>query len=698
MKDKGLTVIPQEALRSSKLRSLDMSFNPISNLDSLDKLSDLREIRMTGTRVTTLDALDKNSKLERIYFQGTALREISPVFLALKNLKVLDLENNRIGEMKNLQMCTGLLHLNLSQCRISKVQGLTSLLALEYLNLSGNNIETIDNALKKCRNLLEVDLSDNRIVDLEGLSGLRKLSVLRLERNALTSLKSIPRLVDLEELYVSENSISDIGLIAANLLRVQIVDLRKNAIGSIEDLRSLSDVSTLEELVLSGNKCVEDRSYFEKMAELIPSLQYIDYVSISDPAPLSARGRPKTPSAYRPTTPRVGSGNVIVGKDAIPLIRPSSARDGGAKPVLPIADADDLAAAFKARLASIKKAVSTVPLVKRVDKDATKPIVNHDMDVVEGNSSPLSQYEREPFHRRRISAGDAGKNSSELKVDGTSESKFTETSLLIHATEVGTEESKVPNRICKKDEKRRSSNDTPSELEGGIASRNSERQDSVPLRKASVFSSKCSLIRSPILSKKKERTSTSPSQGGKSMSLNKTTSASESKHGSLFSLGSSIFEPNAARPVSRGRPILLGALANTLSASHTSDEVVPLPAVAVSSTCSPGQPPSPDDERRFRANVIDVQLGSASPSPVVSPSQYNTGPATDTPSSTEGNSPSNRAERLSVEYPDEDATYDGILYNRPMSAPKASIRKAPSKMEKSGYSRFKIPLRSGGVA
>ncbi|XP_064649335.1 centriolin-like [Lineus longissimus] len=110
----------------------------------------------------------------------------------LRRLQVLCLSCNVIEKIEKLDKLTKLKELNLSFNNISTVTGLETLTSLQILNLTGNNIERIPGWIgKKLKSLRVFRIAKNRIESLSEVTKLRPL-------------------VDLVQLTISENPISQL--------------------------------------------------------------------------------------------------------------------------------------------------------------------------------------------------------------------------------------------------------------------------------------------------------------------------------------------------------------------------------------------------------------------------------------------------------------------------------------------------------
>ncbi|XP_066057163.1 centriolin isoform X2 [Chamaea fasciata] len=108
------------------------------------------------------------------------------------NLEVLNLSNNQIEKIEKLDKLLKLRELNLSHNRISKIEGIEHLQNLQKLNLAGNKIEHIPLWVgKKLRSLRSLNLKQNKVSslhDIAKLKPLQDLTSLFLAENPVASL------------------------------------------------------------------------------------------------------------------------------------------------------------------------------------------------------------------------------------------------------------------------------------------------------------------------------------------------------------------------------------------------------------------------------------------------------------------------------------------------------------------------------
>ncbi|XP_062447215.1 centriolin isoform X2 [Rhea pennata] len=113
--------------------------------------------------------------------------------------------------IENLEKCSKLETLNISNNQIEKMEKLDKLLKLRELNLSYNKISKIE-GIEHMQNLQKLNLAGNEIEHIPLWVGkkLRSLRMLNLEQNKLSSLHDIAKLKplqDLTSLFLADNSV-----------------------------------------------------------------------------------------------------------------------------------------------------------------------------------------------------------------------------------------------------------------------------------------------------------------------------------------------------------------------------------------------------------------------------------------------------------------------------------------------------------
>ncbi len=232
--------------RLTKLRVLDLFNNQVADISPLANLTSLDEVNIRANNISDISALSNKPILTMLY---ASYNQITDVRLSnLPNLKMLELDMNKIRDISALAAFTKLELADLSMNEISDISPLSGLTKLEYLYLYDNKIDNIT-PLAGLTKLIVLELGKNRIRNTTPIAGLNGLSELGLSDNPLGNVEAIQSLTNLTGLSLANNNISDIRFIG-NLSKLTALNLEKNKITDISPLGSLKN---LRELFLQGN-------------------------------------------------------------------------------------------------------------------------------------------------------------------------------------------------------------------------------------------------------------------------------------------------------------------------------------------------------------------------------------------------------------------------------------------------------------
>ncbi|NWV14438.1 CNTRL protein, partial [Ptilonorhynchus violaceus] len=135
-------------------------------------------------------------------------------FISSLNLSSPKDGDKKFKYIENLEKCSKLEVLNLSNNQIEKIEKLDKLLKLRELNLSGNKISKIE-GIEHLQNLQKLNLAGNEIEHIPVWVGkkLRSLRSLNLKQNKVSSLHDIAKLKplhDLTSLFLAENPVASL--------------------------------------------------------------------------------------------------------------------------------------------------------------------------------------------------------------------------------------------------------------------------------------------------------------------------------------------------------------------------------------------------------------------------------------------------------------------------------------------------------
>ncbi|XP_053191971.1 leucine-rich repeat-containing protein 57 [Scomber japonicus] len=175
---KGLLEIPEELLRLSSLRTVDLSENKIEVLPvSIQNFLQLKTLILNQNRLSSVPPeIGSLKKLETLSLNQNRIQQLPPSLNQLRALRTLRLSGNRISEFPS---------------------GLGALRHLDLLDLSRNQIQTVPPDVSELQ-AIEINLNQNQISVLAAeVSRCPRLKVLRLEENCL-ELSAVPEAVLLD--------------------------------------------------------------------------------------------------------------------------------------------------------------------------------------------------------------------------------------------------------------------------------------------------------------------------------------------------------------------------------------------------------------------------------------------------------------------------------------------------------------------
>jgi Leucine-rich repeat (LRR) protein/serine/threonine protein phosphatase PrpC len=249
----NITIFPGSLL-GSKLRVLEMEYNSLKVLPSLETLEELHTLKISQNQVTSIEKL--SPKLQYLEASNNKLSEFPPT---TSSILELTLNGNEITEIPTRILSLELLHtLNLDRNQVTNIPPeLCQLTRLRALHLRGNNITSLPNELTKLGNLRTLDVSCNQIEalspDFAKLSGIATLNI---SSNRISEIPDsiISCLTSLSDFYAADNRITELPRSLYTLTTLRSLVLSYNKISEpISVGRFLKNISRLRMLALSGN-------------------------------------------------------------------------------------------------------------------------------------------------------------------------------------------------------------------------------------------------------------------------------------------------------------------------------------------------------------------------------------------------------------------------------------------------------------
>lgn len=201
--------------------------------------------------------LETASKTGALAFPNKNLDEFPEALSKVSsNLRNLDLSANKISSVPS---CIGnfksLKTLNLGHNRLSRLpEELGQLIKLETLVLCGNRLTQLPAGLNKLKALKELDLSKNRLTEFPlSLTQLRQLNLVDMSGNKLTCIPGDITLLQVTELNLNQNQISQISSELANCPRLKTLRLEENCLTVEAVPTKLLTDSKVSTLCVNGN-------------------------------------------------------------------------------------------------------------------------------------------------------------------------------------------------------------------------------------------------------------------------------------------------------------------------------------------------------------------------------------------------------------------------------------------------------------
>lgn len=207
----------------------------------------------------------------------------------LSNLEYLDLSCNEINVIEVSATLEKLKYLNLTSNLIDDINFLSKFPNLMYLNLIGNQISNIS-PISNLRVLSKAYLGANEINQIENIEGVINLETLDLRTNGIKIIKGLANYKNLKELALDDNEISIIeGL--DGLKKLEALYLSKNRIRKItglDNLTSLTKIDLRDNLIeaINGLPSLDKLQYINlgnnKITNIkrLPSLKNLNYLSL----------------------------------------------------------------------------------------------------------------------------------------------------------------------------------------------------------------------------------------------------------------------------------------------------------------------------------------------------------------------------------------------------------------------------------
>lgn len=255
---------------------LDLSRNQMYKIpDALSSLNKLQTLDLGWNQISSLHSLDNMEQLWRLQIPNNLIAEIpAEFFTKLVSLQVLDLSNNRLAKLEpgSLDLNPSLRAVRLDGNYLTKIDSIfTKLSQLVWLNVSNNQLNDFDYT-QIPHTLHWLDVSHNQINQLGNYLSIENssLSYLDASFNKIQQISSLNIPQNLETILLNDNKISEISQYAFfDKVRLVKVDLSVNELTSFSKPTLLLSPTNIRETVfhLGGNPivCDCDMAWFQNI-------------------------------------------------------------------------------------------------------------------------------------------------------------------------------------------------------------------------------------------------------------------------------------------------------------------------------------------------------------------------------------------------------------------------------------------------
>ena len=217
--------------RITRLKYLDLSYNPVRNLEPLAQMTKLETLNLQRTSIVELTALSNCTSLKELDVSFNVLTSLEPIYglssLRTLNagynilseinftgttsgLEVLTLNDNQLTSISSLSTCMSLKELDISNNKLTDISVLTGLPALSHLNFASNQVYVIPSFSKDCA-LIYLNGTNNEISSISPLVGLEKINTIILDGNGgLTTVDALTGCHSLIKVSVANTGVGSV--------------------------------------------------------------------------------------------------------------------------------------------------------------------------------------------------------------------------------------------------------------------------------------------------------------------------------------------------------------------------------------------------------------------------------------------------------------------------------------------------------
>ena len=228
-------------------KELGLAYQGLETLEPLDGMTELKKLNLPGNRLTLED--DKSQE----------------ILQNMKNLEILNLDNNKITNIKAINKLDNLKHLYLlGDNNIVELKQIEDIISnLDLLKVSTESLKTILNCDEN--KITTLNLMGSQLTEIPDLSKLTKLSKVNISSNPnISNFDMLSKTISLTYLSMSNNDLHGRMIDFAKLTNLVYLDLSNNTLWSeeLENLKVLKNNTNLT-INLSNNAIIDATALLE---------------------------------------------------------------------------------------------------------------------------------------------------------------------------------------------------------------------------------------------------------------------------------------------------------------------------------------------------------------------------------------------------------------------------------------------------
>ena len=228
-------------------KELDLSYQGLETLEPLEGITELKKLDLPGNRLTLEDVKSQE------------------ILKNIKNLEILNLNNNKITNIKVINQLNNLKHLYLlGNNNIIELKQIEDIISnLDVLQVSTESLKTILNC--DVNKITTLNIMGSQLTEIPDLSKLTKLSKLNIGTNPnISNFDILSKAINLTYLSMSNNNLHGRMLDFTKLINLVYLDLSNNTLWSeeLENLKVLKNNTNLT-INLSNNSIIDATALLE---------------------------------------------------------------------------------------------------------------------------------------------------------------------------------------------------------------------------------------------------------------------------------------------------------------------------------------------------------------------------------------------------------------------------------------------------